>query len=300
MWAMGAIMAELFTLCPLFPGSSEVDEIRKICSVIGSPNLDSWAEGIQLAEAMKYQFPQFSSVDLATVIPSASEDAIDLISSLCSWDSNKRPTAAEVLQHSFFKPCYYMPPSLRLRATGIPSTPTSVGNKGTLEQKGARRYSTGALSNTKTASKLLPAKVLASSKTGVQRKLEMDRQEPEKSERSMKISLRQSCNSQYLPPARQKPGYLSSETSKVSSEDYSKKVAAQRMVKSSRVSEVAGKLSRMTLISGNQREQKQQQLGRSQPPASMNAGGGWQSRTDYLGRSYGIPSTRRYTRKVVG
>ncbi len=32
-WAMGAIMAELYTFRPLFPGASEPDEIYKICSV---------------------------------------------------------------------------------------------------------------------------------------------------------------------------------------------------------------------------------------------------------------------------
>ena len=32
MWAIGGIAAELFTLKPLFPGSSEADEIYKICN----------------------------------------------------------------------------------------------------------------------------------------------------------------------------------------------------------------------------------------------------------------------------
>lgn len=31
-------MAELYTLRPLFPGSSEVDEIFKICKVLGTPS----------------------------------------------------------------------------------------------------------------------------------------------------------------------------------------------------------------------------------------------------------------------
>lgn len=31
-------MAELYTLRPLFPGSSEIDEIFKICSVLGTPS----------------------------------------------------------------------------------------------------------------------------------------------------------------------------------------------------------------------------------------------------------------------
>ena len=37
-WAVGCIMAELYTLRPLFPGSSEIDEIFKICSVLGTPS----------------------------------------------------------------------------------------------------------------------------------------------------------------------------------------------------------------------------------------------------------------------
>eukprot|EP00268_Persea_americana_P063250 TRINITY_DN818_c3_g1_i3.p1 TRINITY_DN818_c3_g1~~TRINITY_DN818_c3_g1_i3.p1 ORF type:complete len:280 (-),score=37.85 TRINITY_DN818_c3_g1_i3:2643-3482(-) len=87
MWAMGAIMAELFTLRPLFPGSSEADEIYKICGVIGSPNQKSWAEGLELANVLKYQFPQFSSANLSVLIPSASEDAISLISVSIIWRS---------------------------------------------------------------------------------------------------------------------------------------------------------------------------------------------------------------------
>ena len=36
-WALGAIMAELYTFRPLFPGSGTVDQIFKICTVLGSP-----------------------------------------------------------------------------------------------------------------------------------------------------------------------------------------------------------------------------------------------------------------------
>ncbi len=44
-WACGAIMAELYTFRPLFPGSSEPDELFKICSVLGSPSQKTWPEG---------------------------------------------------------------------------------------------------------------------------------------------------------------------------------------------------------------------------------------------------------------
>ncbi|KAG6687996.1 hypothetical protein I3843_11G101800 [Carya illinoinensis] len=108
MWAMGAIMAELFTLRPLFPGISEADEIYKICSVIGSPTKDTWADGLHLARDINYQFPRFAGVHLSALIPSASNDAISLITSLCSWDPFKRPTAAEALQHPFFQVLAYI------------------------------------------------------------------------------------------------------------------------------------------------------------------------------------------------
>lgn len=58
MFAMGCIMAELFTLRPLFPGSSEADQIYKICSVMGSPTARTWPEGLKLAAQMNFRFPQ--------------------------------------------------------------------------------------------------------------------------------------------------------------------------------------------------------------------------------------------------
>jgi protein kinase len=69
MWAMGAIMAELYTLRPLFPGQSEMDQIFKICSLLGTPGKSSiridkdtgggdWQEGVKLATAMNFKFPQ--------------------------------------------------------------------------------------------------------------------------------------------------------------------------------------------------------------------------------------------------
>jgi serine/threonine protein kinase len=46
---------------------------------------------------------QLSSPHLSQLIPSASREAIDLISSMCVWDPSKRPTASQALQHAFFQ-----------------------------------------------------------------------------------------------------------------------------------------------------------------------------------------------------
>ncbi|OUM59201.1 hypothetical protein PIROE2DRAFT_34602, partial [Piromyces sp. E2] len=101
MWAMGAIAAELFTLRPLFPGSSEMDELYRICSVIGTPT-DSYSEGIRLASAMGFKFPTMPPVPLNNLIPNASTEALQLISDMLKWDPNSRPTAQESLQYPWF------------------------------------------------------------------------------------------------------------------------------------------------------------------------------------------------------
>ncbi|EFJ18228.1 hypothetical protein SELMODRAFT_443358 [Selaginella moellendorffii] len=101
-WAMGAIMAELFNLQPLFPGASEADEIYKICSVLGSPNYHTWPDGMQLAVRKGFRFPQFAPAGLQSLIPSASPAAVDMISAMLCWDPNRRPTAYQLRQHPFF------------------------------------------------------------------------------------------------------------------------------------------------------------------------------------------------------
>ncbi|KAM1143143.1 hypothetical protein ACFX2B_031701 [Malus domestica] len=119
MWAMGAIIAEVFSFLPLFPGESADDQMFKICSVIGSPTWESWPEGQLLAQNLNYQFPKIGGVGLSTMIPSASRSAIQLISSLCSWDPYARPTAAEALRHPFFVGNYKIPRAIPLRQSNI-------------------------------------------------------------------------------------------------------------------------------------------------------------------------------------
>nr|XP_043616031.1 cyclin-dependent kinase F-4-like [Erigeron canadensis] len=102
MWAMGAIMVELFTFEPLFKGSSEQDMIHKISRVLGTPTESTWNDGVRRAREINIQFPQFIGVEFSELLPYASPDAVNLISSLLSWHPWGRPTALEALQHPFF------------------------------------------------------------------------------------------------------------------------------------------------------------------------------------------------------
>ncbi|WOL19000.1 cyclin-dependent kinase F-4 isoform X1 [Canna indica] len=280
MWAMGAIMAELFTLRPLFPGSSEADEIHKICSVIGRPNQNSWAEGLKLADVMKFQFPKVASVPLFLLIPSASKDAINLISSLCSWDSRKRPTAVEVLQHSFFQPCFYVPPYPRLKLSGLPETPPSPGMKGALESKTARRHSIGVLSNARLSQNYASTSAKESSMAGLQRKLDVD-SEVNKNERTLASDIKPSRHQAIMRNTR---GFLGRESQKASN-------AAEKLSRltpnSNRDSDTAGKVRHLN-----------PHLAWSPPVLKA---GSWHRHNNLLGGPQEIPPTQTYySRKVAG
>jgi len=275
MWAMGAIMAELLTLHPLFPGTSEADEIHKICNVIGSPDEQSWPQGLSLAEAMKYQFPQIKGNQLSEVMKSASSEAIDLISSLCSWDPCKRPKVTVVLQHTFFQGCTYIPPPVRPKV--LPKTPPCVGTKGVSENNVARRFSTGTLSTMKSHSSA-PTKLSTLSKTGVQRKLHMDRQAPQKSTRSTENNNKLTTN---RVPARNSPGNPVLRHSRSLPE--TGRGAMQK------VSSITEKLSQMSVTSRTRSTVK--------PAVPMLKAG--HGKSDFLGKSDDIPPAKRLTRKLV-
>ncbi|XP_032740540.1 serine/threonine-protein kinase MAK [Rattus rattus] len=110
-WAVGSIMAELYTFRPLFPGTSEVDEIFKICQVLGTPKKSDWPEGYQLASSMNFRFPQCIPINLKTLIPNASSEAIQLMTEMLNWDPKKRPTASQALKHPYFQVGQVLGPS---------------------------------------------------------------------------------------------------------------------------------------------------------------------------------------------
>jgi protein kinase len=70
---------------------------------MGTPTGSNWPEGLRLAAVMNFRFPSFAPQPLAKLLPSASPEAVDLIAALCAWDPNRRPSAAQALQHPFFQ-----------------------------------------------------------------------------------------------------------------------------------------------------------------------------------------------------
>lgn len=102
-WACGGIMAELYTLRPLFPGSSESDQLYKICSVLGTPTATDWPEGFKLASQINYRFPSFVPTKLESLVPQSNADGINIMLAMMKWDPAKRPSTAQILKHPYFE-----------------------------------------------------------------------------------------------------------------------------------------------------------------------------------------------------
>ncbi|XP_044745735.1 serine/threonine-protein kinase dyf-5-like [Coccinella septempunctata] len=107
MWAVGCIAAEICTYRPLFPGSTETDQLYKICAIMGCPNKKKWPEGYQLAGAVGYKFPYFVKTNLSDVVPQASAVLINLLDILLDWNPLDRPTAQAALKHQYFQQGYF-------------------------------------------------------------------------------------------------------------------------------------------------------------------------------------------------
>ncbi|XP_031345010.1 serine/threonine-protein kinase MAK isoform X2 [Photinus pyralis] len=103
LWAVGCIASEIYTFRPLFPGTTETDQLYKICVILGTPEKKHWPEGYQLAGAVGFKFPHFQSTPIVSVVPQASEVGVNLIEILLDWNPARRPSAQAALKHSYFQ-----------------------------------------------------------------------------------------------------------------------------------------------------------------------------------------------------
>ncbi|EFO27870.1 CMGC/CDK/CDK7 protein kinase [Loa loa] len=105
MWSVGCIIAELLLRVPLFPGESDIDQLVKIYSVLGTPTVEDWS-GLE-------EFPDFitikpmPAIPLKSVFTAAGDDLIELIYQCLRFDPNKRWNATQALRSCYFQSMPY-------------------------------------------------------------------------------------------------------------------------------------------------------------------------------------------------
>lgn len=102
-WSVGCIFAELLNNKPLFNGKNEIEQIDKMYRILGSPNEMIWPGYSNLPHVKKFKFSTIPNSSLRKYFPNLSENGFDLLSKFFIYDPEKRITAAEALEHPYFK-----------------------------------------------------------------------------------------------------------------------------------------------------------------------------------------------------
>ena len=100
MWSAGCILAEMFSGKPLFTGSSNEDQLKKIFRIMGTPNERTWP-GVSSYPNYKSDFSVFIPQDLRILIPSIEPGALDLVQGLLQMRPEMRISARQALNHEW-------------------------------------------------------------------------------------------------------------------------------------------------------------------------------------------------------
>ena len=74
-WGVGCVMFEILSLCPLFPGDDELDQINKIHEAIGTPSKEIMEYFRKHATHMEINFPLKKGKGFNHLIPHVSGGA---------------------------------------------------------------------------------------------------------------------------------------------------------------------------------------------------------------------------------
>ncbi|CAG8609582.1 12555_t:CDS:10, partial [Acaulospora morrowiae] len=102
MWSVGCIFGELVNKEPLLPGRAELDQLNKIFELLGMPNEKIWPGFSKLPYAKNIPYSKQSHNTLRSRFPYLTENGINLMSKLLTYDPAKRITAEEALKHPYF------------------------------------------------------------------------------------------------------------------------------------------------------------------------------------------------------
>lgn len=102
LWSVGCIFGEMASSRPLFPGTSDHDQLMRIFKMLGTPNEETWPTMVDLPE-YKGDFPVYDQVSLASIAPKLDPDGLDLLTQMLRYEPAQRISAKAAMSHPYFK-----------------------------------------------------------------------------------------------------------------------------------------------------------------------------------------------------
>lgn len=100
-WSAGCILAEMVSGRPLFPGTTNEDELLRIFRLMGTPTEQTW-NGISRFTEYKSTWPAYATQDLGSILPQMEPDALDLLQCMLQMRPEMRISAKDALNHRWF------------------------------------------------------------------------------------------------------------------------------------------------------------------------------------------------------
>ena len=97
-WGAGCVLAELCIKRPLFRGETDIDQLAKIFSILGSPKNDTWPGVESLRKFVVFTNTQSEDLDMLL----NDSQITPLATSLLALDPNHRASAADSLEGAAF------------------------------------------------------------------------------------------------------------------------------------------------------------------------------------------------------
>lgn len=100
-WSAGCIMAEMYARRPLFPGTTNEDQLVRIFRIMGTPSESTWP-GISQYTGYRQNFQNYTTRNLQVVLPEIDASGIDLLQRMLQMKPEMRIDAQNALDHSWF------------------------------------------------------------------------------------------------------------------------------------------------------------------------------------------------------
>jgi len=100
-WSAGVIFAEMYNRRALWPGDTDMNQLARIVDALGSPTTESWPDCEKLPDYLSFD-STLKGRPMASLVPTASPNAIKLLQDMLQMAPFKRSSAATLLEHAYF------------------------------------------------------------------------------------------------------------------------------------------------------------------------------------------------------
>ena len=101
-WSIGCIFAEMAIGKPLFYANQEIDQLKRIFRILGTPSECNWPEAFKLQDWNADKFEVYQPQSLNIFINKLDHNGLDLLGKMLQMNPDKRISISNALNHQYF------------------------------------------------------------------------------------------------------------------------------------------------------------------------------------------------------